>query len=98
MIAGENPFYYDGIDSLTLFNDICKEAPFPIPEERTASEEVQDLIGRLLTKNPTERIGSLAKGGREIKMHPWFYGLDLQMARDRSLQAPFIPCIDEIKT
>ena len=97
MIAGESPFYYEGIDNLTLFNDICQEDPYPVPEDRTASPEVQDLIGRLLTKDPTQRIGSLAKGAREIKMHPWFDGLDLNLAREKKLKAPFIPTIERPK-
>lgn len=80
---------------MTLFNDICKETPYPIPEDRSPSAEVQDLIDRLLTKDPTQRIGSLAKGGREIKMHPWFADLDLQLAREKKLKAPFLPSSDK---
>jgi len=88
MIGGENPFSYEGIDNITLFSDICCEEPYPLPEDRPASEEVKDLIDQLLTKDPTQRIGSLAKGSREIKMHPWFDGIDIRQAREKMLPPP----------
>jgi protein kinase A len=91
MISGESPFYYEGVDNLSLFNDICSEPPYPIPEEKNASEEARDLIERLLVKEVTKRIGSMAKGSREIKMHPWFADMDLESARERTLEAPFKP-------
>ena len=91
MIGGENPFYYEGVDNLSLFNDIVNEAPYPLPEDRIASDEARDLIDRLLVKDPTQRIGSMAKGGQEIKTHPWFDDLDLQLAREKKVKAPFLP-------
>jgi serine/threonine protein kinase len=93
MIGGENPFFYEGVDNLSLFNDICSEQPYPLPEDKTASDEVRDLIDRLLVKDETQRIGSMAKGSREIKMHPWFDDVDLELARERKLEAPFKPAV-----
>lgn len=92
MVAGESPFWYEDIEQMTLFNDICREQPFPLPDKCT--DEVRDLVDRLLVKDPTQRIGSLAKGSREIKMHPWFQELDLPKARERMLPAPFIPDVN----
>lgn len=89
MVAGESPFWYEDIETMTLFNDICREQPFPLPDKCT--DEVRDLVDRLLVKDPTQRIGSMAKGSREIKMHPWFHGLDLQKARQKQIKAPWIP-------
>lgn len=90
MLAGENPFFYEGVDNLSLFNDICTEEPYPLPDDRSSnvSDEARDLIDRLLVKDPTRRIGSLAKGSREIKMHPWFDGLDLDLIREKNMEAP----------
>lgn len=93
MVSGENPFSYDGIDQLTLFNDICRETPFPLPDE--ATPEVIDLVNRLLVKDPTQRMGSLAKGSREIKQHPWFQELDLGEIREKRWKAPFIPTLEQ---
>ena len=36
------------------------------------SEEAKDLITKLLSKEPSERLGSTADGLRGIKEHPWF--------------------------
>lgn len=92
MVSGESPFFYDDIDNATLLEDICKNEPHPLPSN--TSEEAVDLVGRLLEKDPTRRIGSLAKGGREIKMHPWFEGLDLQKVRRQEVEPPFVPTLD----
>ena len=43
-----------------------------IPEEM--SPEAQDLISKLLTLDPNERLG--AKGADEVKAHPFFAGVD----------------------
>ena len=94
MISGESPFYYEGVDNLSLFNDICTEEPYPLPEDRVFTDEVRDLIDRMLVKDATQRIGSLAEENREIKMHPWFDGLDLGMVRERKVKAPFTPKLD----
>jgi len=88
MIAGENPFYYEGIDNIALFSDICKQPPYPLAEDNPASDAVCDLIDFLLEKDPTQRIGSMARGSREIAEHPWFDDIDLFAARNRSLKAP----------
>lgn len=89
MVSGESPFFYEDIDNATLFEDICKNEPTPLPS--TISEEAVDLVGRLLEKDPTLRIGSLAKGEHEIKMHPWFEELDLHKIRRQEFPAPFLP-------
>lgn len=38
------------------------------------SKEVQDLIAKLLVKNPVDRLGT--KGHLEIKNHAWFSDVD----------------------
>jgi protein kinase A len=89
MICGENPFYYDGISDLQLLEDITSANPEPLGQEYSA--EAKDLTTKLLVKDPSKRMGSLAKGGKEITEHPWFEGVDLTKARQQLLRAPFIP-------
>lgn len=88
MIAGENPFYYDGVDNGTLFEIIAKEEPFPC--ER-ASKEAQSLMNGLLEKDPTQRLGVLAGKERDILKHKWFDELDLELLRNKLVDAPWIP-------
>jgi protein kinase A len=89
MISGESPFFWEGISSLQLLQDICNEEPAFLGDEY--STEVKDLIDRLLIKDPLKRLGSLAKGGKEITTHPWFEEVDLCKARQKQLPAPFLP-------
>ena len=69
MLEGIPP-YYDN-DKETLFSNILNN-PIEIPED--TSKECNDLITRLLCKDPTQRIGF--KGSKEIKNHPWFRGIN----------------------
>ncbi len=58
-------------------------------EEGAMSPECRDLIERLLTQDPEERIGY--NGAEEIKMHPWFQGLDwTSLVRTK---AAFVPTL-----
>jgi serine/threonine protein kinase len=51
------------------------------------SDEVRDLIGKLLRQNPEERLG--ARSIEEIKRHPWFEGIDWDNLDQ--LPPPFVP-------
>lgn len=95
MISGESPFYWEGISDLQLLQDICNEEPAPLAEDGGYSSEVKDLISRLLIKDPLERLGSLAQGGKEVTGHPWFAELNLAKLRLQELPAPFIPTLEE---
>ncbi|KAL3934727.1 MAG: hypothetical protein SGBAC_009616 [Bacillariaceae sp.] len=90
MIAGENPFYYEGVDTGTLFQMIAKEEPFPCEK---ASADAMDLINGLLEKDPTQRLGALAGKDRDILNHKWFKDLDIDMLRNKMVDAPWIPPI-----
>jgi serine/threonine protein kinase len=90
MISGENPFYSDGMDNATLFEDISQRKHFPLSAETTSAEAI-DLVDKLLEKDPTRRLGSLAGGSKDILAHPWFDGLELSRAQRKSLVAPLKP-------
>lgn len=51
------------------------------------SPEVQDLITKLLERNPQNRLG--ANSIEEIKRHPWFNGVDWEHLQDA--KPPFVP-------
>ena len=54
------------------------------------SSECKDLVDRLLQLDPCDRFGH--RGAGEIKLHPWFKGLDwTSLARTK---AAFIPAVD----
>jgi serine/threonine protein kinase len=89
MLYGLPPFYGSSRDE--IFRKIRFEAP---PRQAGyLSSSCDDLIGRLLSKNPEERLGSGPLGGAEIKQHPWFHSIDWGMYFRKEVQAPFTPCL-----
>ncbi len=65
---------------------------FPDPEKHkiVTSEHVQDLITKLLAKDPADRLGT--EGGvDEIKTHPWFSDIDWDRMLKKEIEPPFIP-------
>ena len=89
MIQGENPFWFEGLDDATLFQGICNEEFYSLPD--TVSLDAFDLIDNLLEKNPKERIGVREDGEEEILTHEWFKELDLEQMRRKAIKAPMIP-------
>ena len=91
MIAGENPFYYDGLPTSELYEIITKEDPYPLADK--FSMEVRDIVDALLVKDPTQRLGNLSGGESDILSHKWYAnsGLDLNQLKEKKVKAPFIP-------
>jgi serine/threonine protein kinase len=57
-------------------------------DELMVPENAQDLIDRLLTINPSDRLGS-KRGAAEIKGHPFFEGIDWDTLYRQP--PPFVP-------
>ncbi|KAK4567465.1 hypothetical protein RGQ29_003308 [Quercus rubra] len=76
------------VESLkTIFDNILnRKIPWPrVPEEM--SHEAQDLIDRLLTEDPHQRLG--ARGASEVKQHVFFKNINWDtLARQK---AAFVP-------
>ncbi|CAN4094327.1 unnamed protein product [Withania somnifera] len=92
LIFGTTPFKGENNEK-TLVNILKKSLTFPriaISSSREYEEmvKVQDLICRLLVKNPKKRIGSL-KGSVEIKKHEFFRGVNWALIR--SIKPPEVP-------
>mmetsp|Transcript_27961 Transcript_27961/g.67828 ORF Transcript_27961/g.67828 Transcript_27961/m.67828 type:complete len:1430 (-) Transcript_27961:1332-5621(-) len=91
MVTGENPFYFEGMDQISLFKSIVEEPFFPLTED--LSGEVEELLDGLLEKDPIHRLGSLSGGERDILRHHWFDGMDLDKIRNKEIKAPWVPKI-----
>lgn len=89
MVAGENPFFYDGMPQMELFQCIVREKFYPLPDE--VSDSAFYVIDELLEKDPTRRLGSLAGRGKDIMAKEWFDELDLGQVRQKKHPAPFKP-------
>ncbi|KAL3932361.1 MAG: hypothetical protein SGBAC_010881 [Bacillariaceae sp.] len=90
MLSGENPFWYDGIDTMTLYEIIVKDEPYPLEKEHS-DPIVENLIDGLLEKDPSQRLGVLAGKDKDILFHQWFDGWDLQELRHKKFKAPWLP-------
>jgi serine/threonine protein kinase len=69
-----------------IFQNIL-ERSIPWPPGGSLSPELVDLLDRLLSLDPALRLGH--RGAQEIKLHPWFAGVDwADLARQK---AAFVP-------
>ncbi|KAL3916347.1 MAG: hypothetical protein SGILL_005220 [Bacillariaceae sp.] len=89
MIAGENPFYFEEMDQIALFQAIVQEGFYPLPA--TSNPDMVDFITSLLEKEPAQRLGVLAGQESDILRHKWFADLDLEKMRTKEVVAPWKP-------
>ena len=72
-----------------LFSHVVNDdIEWPSESDWPVQPEAKDLITALLQQNPRDRIGTVA-GGAEIKMHPFFDGVDWNSLLRQ--KAEFIP-------
>lgn len=81
MLFGDVP--YTATDEKTLYDQI-RNLAVEMPEE--ISQEAEDLILKLLIKDPERRLGS--KNKEEIKRHPFFKNLDWEKMANKELVPP----------
>ena len=60
------------------------------------SEELKDLITKLLNKDPQTRLGSTTDAD-EVVNHAWFRDLDWEGLMNKTIDLPFKPDMDKIK-
>lgn len=88
MLVGIPPFYSNNRSE--LFEKIKFSQPkYP----KFLSEETKDLLVRLLSKNPEQRLGT-KNGAEEIKSHPWFKIVNWEYLLKKQYDAPFKPKVD----
>ncbi len=88
-LVGITPFYGDTIEDV-FQNILAAEINWPEPPDPELSDDAKDLIQRLLSVNPAERIGHSGPG--EIKAHPFFAGVDWDNMLARP--GPYVPKLD----
>ena len=86
MLMGRLPFAIKRGVKLTM-KVYEKILEFPKKIDKTA----KDLILKLLVIDPQERLGVGENGSENIKNHPFFEGVDWDMAWDKKLTPPFVP-------
>lgn len=76
-------------------NENILRGQYRFPKGIKTSQDFQDLISKLLVKDPAHRLG--AKGGaRQILAHPWFGSDDYKRAvENMEVEAPIVPAENE---
>ncbi|KAL9269614.1 kinase PINOID-like protein [Drosera capensis] len=88
LIYGRTPFVGETND-VTLRNILKKPLTFPTYVPCCMLEaHAQDLISRLLVKDPARRLGS-TRGAADVRIHPFFKGLNFALVR--SMRPPVVP-------
>ena len=96
MLCGLTPFYKDGMDQIALFRAIVKgDFKFPRGKRVNFTDQSKDLIQRLLVVSPTQRLGSLAKGEKDIYRVSWFQDINFEKLKRKEIPAPWIPQVKD---
>jgi protein kinase A len=96
MIVGMTPFYDGTQDQMGLFKNIVKcNMAWPNDVDNFMSKSAQDLITRMLTVNPADRLGGFAGGDKDIKSHPFFESINWQDLLSKKVEVPFKPKVSD---
>jgi protein-serine/threonine kinase len=86
MLTGLPPYYTR--DREKLFDRIRRaELSYPTYVTPVA----QDLLKRMLLRNPEQRLGGMKGGGEDIKVHGFFSTIDWAMVYKKAIPCPFVP-------
>jgi len=94
MITGDTPFYKEGMDQLDLYRQICS-AKYEVHHILNGKDNAVDLISGLLKKVPSQRLGMLKNGQKDIYEHSWFSDISFEQYRAREVDAPWVPKIKD---
>eukprot|EP00565_Helicotheca_tamesis_P000516 CAMPEP_0185726530 /NCGR_PEP_ID=MMETSP1171-20130828/2491_1 /TAXON_ID=374046 /ORGANISM="Helicotheca tamensis, Strain CCMP826" /LENGTH=801 /DNA_ID=CAMNT_0028394909 /DNA_START=140 /DNA_END=2545 /DNA_ORIENTATION=+ len=94
MVTGENPFYDDGMDQMSLFKAIVR-GEFYFPDDIELSRDVKHLIRNLLATEPEYRLGCYGRGDLDIRKAHWFTGIDFRKILRKEYRAPWVPKIKD---
>jgi serum/glucocorticoid-regulated kinase 2 len=86
LLTGLPPFYNENVE--IMYRQIMNaELTFP-PH---VSIEAQDLLARLLIRDPRARLGSGPSGLEDVRAHPFFGPIDWEQLERREIPVPFVP-------
>jgi len=88
MLLGQSPFRGDDEDE--IFDAILEDEPlYPITMQRDAVS----ILQKLLTRDPTRRLGSGRSDAEEIKRHPFFRDVNFDDIVNKRVPPPYFPSI-----
>jgi len=100
MITGRSPF--QSANENELFNKIRQDpVSFKLNKNLKISKEAQQIITALLTKEPKDRLGTVAEGKDDsskddvegLKSNDFFKGVDWKGLEEGTITPPFVPAV-----
>uniref|UniRef100_H3AQU0 Ribosomal protein S6 kinase alpha-5 n=1 Tax=Latimeria chalumnae TaxID=7897 RepID=H3AQU0_LATCH len=90
LLTGASPFTLEGEKNtqVEVSRRILKGNP---PFSSEIGPMARDLLQKLLIKDPKRRLGSGPRGAEEIKLHPFFKGLNWEDLAAKKIPAPLKP-------
>ena len=88
MLFVDFPFIKEDQDDIESFYEDLKNEELKFPENNEVSNELKDLLKKILEKNPSKRINL-----EQIKKHPWLHLADFDFDKSQgiSLEKDVIP-------
>ena len=89
MLVGRFPFRFqkDGKINTDVYK---RQVRYP----SYIDDKAKDLISKLLEIDPNKRLGSAENGWEDVKAHSYFNDVDWDKAKEKKLQPPFIPKVE----
>lgn len=88
VLLGFTPFCAEDMDS--IFANVL-DGDLSCPKHMDA--QAQDLVKKLLVRDPSRRLGSLKTGSRGVQKHPFFKQVDFNALLNRTTTPPHIPAV-----
>lgn len=93
MLTGLPPFYDQNLQS--MYEKIVKgKIAFP----PYLSEAAKQVLLAFLERDSRKRLGCRGHGIEELKVHPFFHGIDWEALRQKQLTPPFKPSVVDAST
>ncbi|MGH0115499.1 UNVERIFIED_CONTAM: hypothetical protein FKN15_024829, partial [Acipenser sinensis] len=90
LLTGSPPF--SGPDPMKTYNIILRGIDM-IEFPKKITKNAANLIKKLCRDNPSERLGNLKNGVKDIQKHKWFEGFNWEGLRKGTLTPPIIPTV-----
>ncbi|ESK82607.1 agc yank protein kinase [Moniliophthora roreri MCA 2997] len=81
---------FDGRNAEQMKESILHQSlRFPSDSSTKCSQDGIDALKELIERDVTKRLGCRPEGIRDIKVHPWFRGIDFDSLPDKEVDGPF---------
>lgn len=87
MISGWPPFFHDSNPMKVYEKIISGKVNYP----DSFSKPLEDLVGKLLAKNPSKRLGNMKGGIADVTKHKWFGSFDWKGLVSGTIVPHYVP-------